>query len=128
MLPPRVRCGFDAVCLSVSISCSSESSGEARCREGQRLRDARRIPEEVVGAFRPEELRREDRPRTPALSCPPYLLTRLVGWLLAEGAEDQPFAFFWITDSCPHTVDAIANRAPFEVLSLAGSIAVALQI
>ncbi|CAA6662439.1 unnamed protein product [Spirodela intermedia] len=42
--------------------------------------------------------------------------------------QDHPFAFFWITDSCPHTVKAIANRAPFEVLTLAGSIAVALQI
>ncbi|KAJ6805774.1 ribose-phosphate pyrophosphokinase 4 [Iris pallida] len=39
-----------------------------------------------------------------------------------------PFAYFWITDSCPLTVKAIANKAPFEVLSLAGSIADALQI
>ncbi|KAF2290608.1 hypothetical protein GH714_014687 [Hevea brasiliensis] len=38
------------------------------------------------------------------------------------------FAFFWITDSCPLTVKAIANKPPFEVLSLAGSIADALQI
>ncbi|MQL82330.1 hypothetical protein Taro_014808 [Colocasia esculenta] len=44
-----------------------------------------------------------------------------------EGAE-TPFTYFWITDSCPHTVKAIENRAPFEVLSLAGSIAEALQI
>ncbi|XP_021300633.1 ribose-phosphate pyrophosphokinase 4-like [Herrania umbratica] len=44
-----------------------------------------------------------------------------------EGSE-MGFAFFWITDSCPHTVKAIGNRAPFEVLSLAGSIADALQI
>ncbi|EOX93015.1 Phosphoribosyltransferase family protein isoform 3 [Theobroma cacao] len=44
-----------------------------------------------------------------------------------EGSE-KGFAFFWITDSCPHTVKAIGNRAPFEVLSLAGSIADALQI
>lgn len=44
-----------------------------------------------------------------------------------EGAE-SPFAYFWITDSCPLTVKDIANRTPFEVLSLAASIADALQI
>ncbi|XP_022774620.1 ribose-phosphate pyrophosphokinase 4-like isoform X2 [Durio zibethinus] len=42
--------------------------------------------------------------------------------------EEKGFAFFWITDSCPHTVKAIGNTAPFEVLSLAGSIADSLQI
>lgn len=42
--------------------------------------------------------------------------------------EEKGFAYFWITDSCPLTVKAIANKAPFEVLSLAGSIADALQI
>ncbi|XP_044491855.1 ribose-phosphate pyrophosphokinase 4 [Mangifera indica] len=41
---------------------------------------------------------------------------------------EKAFSYFWITDSCPNTVKAIANRAPFEVLSLAGSIANALQI
>lgn len=41
---------------------------------------------------------------------------------------EKAFSYFWITDSCPNTVEAIANRAPFEVLSLAGSIANALQI
>ncbi|XLS43767.1 hypothetical protein HN51_000632 [Arachis hypogaea] len=41
---------------------------------------------------------------------------------------DNAFAYFWITDSCPLTVKDIANKAPFEVLSLAGSIANALQI
>lgn len=40
----------------------------------------------------------------------------------------SPFTYFWITDSCPLTVKDIANKAPFEVLSLAGSIADALQI
>ncbi|XP_077250964.1 ribose-phosphate pyrophosphokinase 4-like isoform X1 [Tasmannia lanceolata] len=44
-----------------------------------------------------------------------------------EGS-DKPFAHFWITDSCPLTVNAVAGKAPFEVLSLAGSIADALQI
>ncbi|KAI3719729.1 hypothetical protein L6452_20631 [Arctium lappa] len=42
--------------------------------------------------------------------------------------SNKGFAHFWITDSCPMTVKDIANRAPFEVLSLAGSIADALQI
>ncbi|PQQ09836.1 ribose-phosphate pyrophosphokinase 4 isoform X1 [Prunus yedoensis var. nudiflora] len=44
-----------------------------------------------------------------------------------EGLE-KAFAYFWITDSCPLTVKAVGNKAPFEVLSLAGSIADALQI
>ncbi|KAG1359031.1 putative Ribose-phosphate pyrophosphokinase 4 [Cocos nucifera] len=49
---------------------------------------------------------------------------------LQNGSERSAkgFAYFWITDSCPLTVKTIANRAPFEVLSLAGSIADALQI
>ncbi|KAK4484512.1 hypothetical protein RD792_007095 [Penstemon davidsonii] len=41
---------------------------------------------------------------------------------------EKAFTHFWITDSCPLTVKSIANKAPFEVLSLAGSIADALQI
>ncbi|KAK4487138.1 hypothetical protein RD792_006453 [Penstemon davidsonii] len=41
---------------------------------------------------------------------------------------EKAFTHFWITDSCPVTVSAIADKAPFEVLSLAGSIANALQI
>lgn len=45
-----------------------------------------------------------------------------------EAESEKGFAYFWITDSCPLTVKAIANKAPFEVLSLAGSIADALQI
>eukprot|EP00268_Persea_americana_P032932 TRINITY_DN3258_c0_g1_i1.p1 TRINITY_DN3258_c0_g1~~TRINITY_DN3258_c0_g1_i1.p1 ORF type:complete len:321 (+),score=64.47 TRINITY_DN3258_c0_g1_i1:219-1181(+) len=44
-----------------------------------------------------------------------------------EGSE-KTFTYFWITDSCPQTVKAIADKAPFEVLSLAESIADALQI
>jgi hypothetical protein len=47
--------------------------------------------------------------------------------LVAAGPGDQ-FAYFWITDSCSHTIKAIGQRPPFEVLSLAGSIADALQI
>ncbi|RWR86340.1 Phosphoribosyltransferase domain-containing protein [Cinnamomum micranthum f. kanehirae] len=45
----------------------------------------------------------------------------------SKGSE-KPFTYFWITDSCPHTVKAIADKAPFEVLSLAESIVDALQI
>ncbi|CAN0913934.1 Ribose-phosphate pyrophosphokinase 4 [Linum grandiflorum] len=44
-----------------------------------------------------------------------------------DGLE-KAFDYFWITDSCPGTVKAVANKAPFEVLSLAGSIAASLQI
>lgn len=55
--------------------------------------------------------------------CDPYC--HLI-WF-SEGSE-KAFAYFWITDSCPLTVKAVANKAPFEVLSLAGSIADALQI
>ncbi|KAG1342854.1 Ribose-phosphate pyrophosphokinase 4 [Cocos nucifera] len=35
---------------------------------------------------------------------------------------------FWITDSCALTVKEVKNRPPFEVLSLASAVAVALQI
>ncbi|KAJ3706459.1 hypothetical protein LUZ61_010164 [Rhynchospora tenuis] len=45
-----------------------------------------------------------------------------------NNSAGSPFAYFWVTDSCPVTVKAIENKAPFEVLSLAGSIADALQI
>ncbi|KAJ8442725.1 hypothetical protein Cgig2_011645 [Carnegiea gigantea] len=45
-----------------------------------------------------------------------------------DDGSEKAFTYFWITDSCPLTVKAIGNRAPFEVLSLAGSIADALQI
>ncbi|XAR48096.1 Ribose-phosphate diphosphokinase [Bertholletia excelsa] len=44
------------------------------------------------------------------------------------GRPEDGLAYFWITDSCPLTVKEVKNRAPFEVLSLAGSIAAALQI
>ncbi|KAL0002232.1 hypothetical protein SO802_016013 [Lithocarpus litseifolius] len=45
-----------------------------------------------------------------------------------DESSEKAFSYFWITDSCPLTVKAIANKAPFEVLSLAGSIADGLQI
>ncbi|MFS7993702.1 putative ribose-phosphate diphosphokinase [Helianthus anomalus] len=41
---------------------------------------------------------------------------------------NEAFAYFWFTDSCSPTVKNIENKAPFEVLSLAGSIAGTLQI
>lgn len=42
--------------------------------------------------------------------------------------SEQGFAYFWITDSCPLTVKEVMGKSPFEVLSLAGSIAAALHI
>lgn len=47
---------------------------------------------------------------------------------LHKNGLETAFSYFWITDSCPHTVKAITDKAPFEVLSLAGSIADALVI
>ncbi|GMH20742.1 hypothetical protein Nepgr_022584 [Nepenthes gracilis] len=44
------------------------------------------------------------------------------------GSPEEGLTYFWITDSCPLTVKEVRNRSPFEVLSLAGSIAAALQI
>lgn len=46
----------------------------------------------------------------------------------AGGRPDTGLTYFWITDSCPLTVKEVKNKPPFEVLSLAGSIAAALQI
>ncbi|KAK9902149.1 hypothetical protein WJX75_006001 [Coccomyxa subellipsoidea] len=45
----------------------------------------------------------------------------------ANGTADA-FKYFWITDSCPRTVQAIQGQAPYEVISLAGPIMAALQI
>jgi phosphoribosylpyrophosphate synthetase len=33
------------------------------------------------------------------------------------------FNKFWVTDSCPETIEAIEGKEPFEVISLASSIA-----
>ncbi|KNA12007.1 hypothetical protein SOVF_129880 [Spinacia oleracea] len=44
------------------------------------------------------------------------------------GCPEEGMTHFWITDSCPLTVKMVKNRPPFEVISLAGSIAAALQI
>ncbi|PNW78505.1 hypothetical protein CHLRE_09g394550v5 [Chlamydomonas reinhardtii] len=46
---------------------------------------------------------------------------------LGNGAQDG-FRYFWLSDSCPQTVRDVRSKAPFEVLSLAGPIAAALQI
>ncbi|XP_057949862.1 ribose-phosphate pyrophosphokinase 4 [Malania oleifera] len=45
-----------------------------------------------------------------------------------RGCPENGLTYFWITDSCPLTVKEVKTKPPFEVLSLAGSIAVALQI
>ncbi|KAF3431211.1 hypothetical protein FNV43_RR25941 [Rhamnella rubrinervis] len=44
------------------------------------------------------------------------------------GNPENGLTYFWITDSCPLTVQAVMHKAPFEVLSLAASIASALQV
>lgn len=44
------------------------------------------------------------------------------------GSPENGLTYFWITDSCPQTVQAVKNRKPFEVLSLAGPVAASLQI
>ncbi|KAL2924970.1 Ribose-phosphate pyrophosphokinase 3 mitochondrial, partial [Bienertia sinuspersici] len=44
------------------------------------------------------------------------------------GCPVEGMTYFWITDSCPLTVKEVNNRPPFEVISLAGSIAASLQI
>ncbi|PWA78134.1 ribose-phosphate pyrophosphokinase [Artemisia annua] len=44
------------------------------------------------------------------------------------GSPDSGLTYFWITDSCPLTVKEVKNKPPFEVLSLASSIAATLQI
>ncbi|XP_054791200.1 ribose-phosphate pyrophosphokinase 4-like isoform X1 [Prosopis cineraria] len=44
------------------------------------------------------------------------------------GHPETAFTCFWITDSCPLTVKDVVNKPPFEILSLAGSIAASLQI
>ncbi|KAK9277685.1 hypothetical protein L1049_007232 [Liquidambar formosana] len=44
------------------------------------------------------------------------------------GCPENGLTYFWITDSCPLTVKEVMNTPPFEVLSLASSIAATLQI
>ena len=46
----------------------------------------------------------------------------------AAPATKGDFAHFWITDSVPHVAAAVEGVSPFEVLSLAESIAKAVQI
>ncbi|XP_074309913.1 ribose-phosphate pyrophosphokinase 3, mitochondrial-like [Silene latifolia] len=46
----------------------------------------------------------------------------------SAGRPEEGLSYFWITDSCPLTVKEVKARPPFEVISLAGSIAAALQI
>ncbi|XP_074295838.1 ribose-phosphate pyrophosphokinase 3, mitochondrial-like [Silene latifolia] len=44
------------------------------------------------------------------------------------GSPEEGLTYFWITDSCPLTVKEVKNRPPFQVISIADSIAAALQI
>ncbi|KAI4314374.1 hypothetical protein L6164_027288 [Bauhinia variegata] len=44
------------------------------------------------------------------------------------GHPENGFTYFWITDSCPLTAKEVMNKPPFEVLSLASSIAASFQI
>ncbi|KAM1379238.1 hypothetical protein ACFX2I_021144 [Malus domestica] len=44
------------------------------------------------------------------------------------GHPEHGLTYFWITDSCPVTVKDVKNNPPFEVLSLAGSVATTLQM
>lgn len=44
-----------------------------------------------------------------------------------EGAKSG-MKYFWLTDSCPQTMQVVEGRAPFEILSLADPIAAALEI
>ncbi|XP_010533913.1 PREDICTED: ribose-phosphate pyrophosphokinase 3, chloroplastic isoform X1 [Tarenaya hassleriana] len=44
------------------------------------------------------------------------------------GDPAEGLTYFWITDSCALTVKEVMNKPPFEVLTLAGSIASALQV
>jgi hypothetical protein len=46
----------------------------------------------------------------------------------AGAAANGGFRYFWLSDSCPQTTRAVEGRQPFEVLTLAGPIAAALQI
>lgn len=49
-------------------------------------------------------------------------------FLAPEDGQERAFAHFWITDSCPTTVQLVEGKQPFEVLSLASHIAAALQV
>ncbi|KAL3675138.1 hypothetical protein R1sor_025086 [Riccia sorocarpa] len=51
-------------------------------------------------------------------------------WERFAHGPDGPHGFthFWITDSCSTTVKEVMGKPPFEILSLAGSIAAALHI
>lgn len=44
------------------------------------------------------------------------------------GCPESGMTYFWITDSCQLTVKEVKDKPPFEVLSLASSIAATLQI
>lgn len=56
------------------------------------------------------------------------LTLSFISMFLFSGGPENGFSYFWITDSCPLTVREVKHRPPFEILSLAGAVADALQI
>lgn len=65
---------------------------------------------------------------TPPLHSPPPPKNPQQKTTTEGCAANLGFRYFWLSDSCPQTVSAVAGVAPFEVLSLAGPIADALLI
>ena len=59
--------------------------------------------------------------------CSWFIMQTFILCIFSEGPE-HGLSHFWLTDSCPLTVKAVKDRQPFEILSLAGPIASALQI
>ncbi|KAM0942498.1 putative ribose-phosphate diphosphokinase [Dioscorea sansibarensis] len=108
--------------------------------------DEKRSKKEKIHLFYCAESEELARPTTPSSSIPSWRLsvkgcmkaisrqfdskkgTKKEEMCQAYGGVQSPFSYFWISGSCPHTVKAISSKAPFEVLSLAVSIADALQI
>lgn len=56
------------------------------------------------------------------------IVTNYIVYCKISEGPGHGLSHFWITDSCPLTVNAVKDRQPFEILSLAGPIASALQI
>lgn len=48
--------------------------------------------------------------------------------VVVTAGPESGFSHFWITDSCPLTVQAVRGVAPFEVLSVADIIRSALHV
>lgn len=70
-------------------------------------------------------------PLPPCWGAPADVRVLLVRVLLVRAAgakETMGFRYFWMSDSCPQTVEQVKDKEPFEVLTLADPIAAALQI